>query len=253
MDQVSARSVRERLHPGVPALVHEDWADELPWLVQGTTTRGPRGAEFDLGLFSEGSAVERVREHWSRLLEVTGMPAVMNAHQVHEADVRTHRSVPPGLTLVEPCDGHITAEVGVLLAVTVADCVPVFLVDPADRTVGLLHAGWRGTAAGVLEHGLASIGPSAALHRMRVHFGPAICGACYEVGPEVFEALGEPVPAGPTPLDLRGVLARRAVALGIDPAHVTVSEHCTRCTGSDLFSHRGGDRSRQVGYIGIRA
>jgi copper oxidase (laccase) domain-containing protein len=48
------------------------------------------------------------------------------------------------------------------------------------------------------------------------------------------------------------VLARRALAAGVRAAHITVSEHCTRCTSSNLFSHRAGDRGRQVGYLGVR-
>jgi YfiH family protein len=239
----------------VPALVHEAWAAELDWLVQGTTTRRFRDdatEEFDLGLFSEGSPVERVREHWAHLIEITGMRTAVHARQVHEAEVRTHAASTRGLSLVDPCDGHTTTEPGVLLAVTTADCVPVFLADPATHAVGLLHAGWRGTAAGVLERGLDRMAERSDVRDLRVHLGPAICGGCYEVGPEVFEALGEARPARPKPLDLRAVLARRAIAGGVDAALVTVSEHCTRCTGSELFSHRGGDRGRQVGYIGIR-
>jgi copper oxidase (laccase) domain-containing protein len=72
------------------------------------------------------------------------------------------------------------------------------------------------------------------------------------VGPEVFAALGLPTPRAPRPIDLRGVLAARAVAAGADPSRLTTSAHCTLCTGSDLFSHRGGDLGRQVGYIGVR-
>ena len=69
----------------------------------------------------------------------------------------------------------------------------------------------------------------------------------------MFEALEQPVPANPTPIDLRAVLAQRAVDAGVAQDQITVSEHCTRCGESGLFSHRGGDRERQVGYIGIRA
>jgi hypothetical protein len=246
------RPVRERHDARLPALVHPEWADAFPWLVQGTTTRGPDGDEFDLGFFSHGSPPERVHAHWNRLLAATAMPAAVLARQVHEAEVRVHDASPPGLQVVEPCDGHATREAGVLLAVTVADCVPVFLVDAAARRVALVHAGWRGTAAGVLERGLSRLGTSGGAHAVHVHLGPAICGECYEVGPEVFEALGAPRPTRPTPLDLRGELARRAVACGVDLGRVTVSEHCTRCTGSALFSHRAGDLGRQVGYLGIR-
>jgi copper oxidase (laccase) domain-containing protein len=69
----------------------------------------------------------------------------------------------------------------------------------------------------------------------------------------VFEALHQPVPEAPTPIDLGAVLAARAVAAGVPADAVTISEHCTRCTHSGLFSHRAGDGERQVGYVGIRS
>jgi YfiH family protein len=249
----SVRRVRETLDPRVPALVLEEWSAEMPWVVQGTTTRGPANDPFDLGIFSEGTSTDAVRANWTRLLAATGMRAALHARQLHGSEVRRHGAPrPDGLRLVADCDGHTTGEPGMLLAVSAADCVPVFAVDPAERSVAVLHAGWRGTAAGMLERGLAALGDGDRVGALRVHLGPAICGRCYEVGPEVFEALGLPAPDGPELLDLREVLARRALSLGVTPARLTISEHCTRCTGSGLFSHRGGDRGRQVGYLGIR-
>jgi hypothetical protein len=110
-------------------------------------------------------------------------------------------------------------------------------------------------AGAVLERGIKVLEERAGtdVTRVHLHLGPAICARCYEVGLEVFEALQQPVPAEPTPIDLRAVLARRAVDVGLPPAQITVSQHCTRCTESDLFSHRGGDRERQIAYIGILA
>jgi YfiH family protein len=264
----SVRRVRETLDPRIPALVHPGWAASLPWVVQGTTTRGTKpdafdqpldaqfDAQFDLGLFSEGSSGEAVRANWSRLLAATGMRAALHARQVHGAEVRRHGDAGPksasGLRIVGDCDGHATSEAGMLLAVSAADCVPIFVVDAAERTVAVLHAGWRGAAAGMLERGLEAVAGGAARSRLLVHLGPAICGRCYEVGPEVFEALGLAPPRGPELLDLRDALARRALAQGVSVTNLSVSEHCTRCTGSGLFSHRGGDRGRQVGYLGIR-
>lgn len=249
------RRIRERHDATIPALVHPEWASAFPWLVQGTTTRGAPGREFDLGLFSKGSPEQVVHKHWGRLLTVTAMPSAVHTRQVHGADVLVHTSPRRGLRLVEPCDGHATARPGLLLAVTTADCVPISVVEPESRSVALLHAGWRGVAAGILERGLTVLAelsgkPAEAL---RLHLGPAICGACYEVGPEVFEAVGERRPRAARLIDLRTVLARRALAAGLDPLKVTVSEHCTRCSGSGLFSHRAGDRGRQVGYLGIRS
>jgi len=246
--------VRETFSSGVQALVHPGWGDTFPWLVQGTTTRGAPGRELDLGLWSGGAPESVVHRNWRRLLALTAMGSAVHARQLHEADVRFHDEARPGLRIAEPCDGHVTDRAGLLVTVSIADCVPVFGVAPASRAVAALHAGWRGTAAGVLESGLGELAgrsgePVSELH---VHFGPSICGSCYEVGPEVFSALGLPAPRAPRPIDLRSVLATRAIELGVDPSRLTTSTHCTRCTGSGLFSHRGGDRGRQIGYIGVR-
>jgi copper oxidase (laccase) domain-containing protein len=129
-------------------------------------------------------------------------------------------------------------------------------VDPDHQAVALLHAGWRGAAAGIVERGINRLADSwgAAPERLRLHCGPAICEACYEVGPEVHAAVHpdrEP-PPGPAPIDLRQAIARRAVGLGLRAEHVTVSAHCTRCGAPDFFSHRGGSPERQMGVLGVR-
>jgi hypothetical protein len=246
--------VSERYDPSILALVHDPWQTRFPWLVQGTTTRGSARLEFDLGLFAGASPRHVVQVHWDHLMAGAGMGRAVHARQVHEGCVRLHRSVVPGLTLTDACDGHVTSEAGVLLGVAVADCVPLFVVAPDVRAVAVVHAGWRGAAAGVLEGGLAVLCDEvgAAPSELHMHLGPSICGDCYEVGPEVFAALSQPVPDSPMPIDLRRVLAERAIAGGASPEAITISTHCTRCTGSELFSHRGGDRARQVGYVGIR-
>ena len=266
-------AVREAPGDAFPTLVHVDWATAFPWLVQGTTTRGEGSDLFDLGLFSGGSPEELVRRNWRLLCRRLGGFRAVHARQVHGAHVTVHGGArvaalgandlatpsatnatePPNLA--SPCDGHVTAEPGLLLTVTTADCVPVFLVDPVKRAIGTVHAGWRGAAAGVLERGLGALTHQSGSRPadVHVHLGPAICGACYEVGPEVFSALEQPEPGDSQPIDLRRILATRAVAAGVAHDHVSISSHCTRCTDSGLFSHRGGDAARQVGYIGIRS
>jgi len=247
------RRVRETPISGLPMVVHPEWGEEFPWLVQGCTTRGDPDEPFDLALFGRASDPGAVLARWDRLLRAAGVARGFHAHQVHAAAVRFHAAAEPGLHLAEACDGHATAHADVLLAVSAADCVPVSVVDPRRRAVALLHAGWRGAASGIMERGVAVLTERMASdpRDLRVHLGPAICGRCYEVGPEVFAALGLPAPAGPAPLDLRTVLARRAVAAGVARAALTISEHCTRC-GEGFFSHRGGDPYRQVGFLGIR-
>lgn len=248
------RVVREAPVDDPPGLFHPLWATRHPWLVQGTTTRGSGPEPFDLGLFSDASPARSVLGAWERLRRSTGCPRVVHAHQVHASAVRVHGPGSPGLHVAEPCDGHATAGEGILLAVTVADCVPVSLVDPRRRAVALLHAGWRGVAAGILERGLAVLRErmGSVPADLLVHLGPAICGRCYQVGAEVFRGLGLPEPKTPATVDLRAVLAHRAVAAGVAAERVTVSAHCTLCGGAGLFSHRGGDRGRQAAYLGVR-
>jgi hypothetical protein len=126
-------------------LVHEGWSRAFPWLVQGTTTRGPDG-RFDLGLFSGGSGEDQVRANWRELAEGAAFPAVVHARQVHgskihvasreilgQGDARPESpprdTVSPRPLLLDPADGHVTEVPGVLLGVTTADCVPVFLAE----------------------------------------------------------------------------------------------------------------------------
>lgn len=241
----------------VPVLTHPGWAEELPWLVQGITTRG-RGAEpFDLALFGDAPG-HRVHERWAELRRATGCPRAVHGRQVHARRVMVHDAGPPGLFLPPACDGHVTRATGVLLTVSVADCVPVSLVDPRLRAVALLHAGWRGAARGILERGMEVLRERLGSEPpdLRLHLGPSICGACYEVGPEVHEALGLEVPPEPTPVDLRAVLAGRGERAGVPAAGITVSAWCTLCGGrgeaGTLFSHRGGERGRQMAFLGVR-
>jgi hypothetical protein len=100
--------------------------------------------------------------------------------------------------------------------------------------------GFTGRGEGITA--LAARGIRAA--ELRIHLGPAICGDCYEVGPEVHAALGLSEPAEPCPVDLRAVILQRALELGLSQDRLSSSEHCTRCGGSPFFSHRAGDPER---------
>ncbi len=233
--------------------VHPEWRTRLPWLVQGTTGRGSGSAGGDFALFGVG--VPPPSPHsWIDLAHSLGFSGMVHSRQIHGSSVTHHPGGVRGLALGPDADGHATGAPGVLMGITVADCVPVFLVDPVQRAAALLHAGWRGTVEGILEEGIglmrARLGSDPS--HLLLHLGPAICGDCYEVGPEVHEALGLPRPGGPQPVDLRIQQALRAREHGIPAEHITLSSLCTRCSAPSFFSHRGGDAGRQVGFLGIR-
>ncbi|HYJ78519.1 MAG TPA: polyphenol oxidase family protein [Longimicrobiaceae bacterium] len=241
----------------MPLWVHPGWQERFPWLVQGTTGRGTGAEPFDLGL-AGAQPVGEVLPRWRKLRAATDAQVVAHSRQVHGAAVCVHRGESaPGILLMDGFDGHVTARPGLVATVGVADCIPVSVVDPEHRAVALLHAGWRGVAAGIVERGMELLAREWASRpaQLWVHCGPAICGECYEVGPEVHAAIHprrEPPPI-PAPIDLRAAVAERVAELGIPAAQVSLSRHCTRCGPPDFFSHRGGSPARQMGVLGIRA
>ena len=269
------RLIEEVLRPGNPdRWIHPEWEIYFPWLVQGTTGRtvsteltkpGSGHQEAapapDFALFrDEEPTGEPV--HWVSLAQSLEFPTIVGSRQVHGETVLFHNEVGSdgldsgfhGATIGPDADGHLSTAHGLLMGVTVADCVPVFLADPTRRALALLHAGWRGVVAGILKAGIRGLGGrfGSRPRDIFVHLGPAICGSCYEVGPEVHKALGLPVPGEPTAADLREILGRHALAEGILEGHITVSGFCTLCPGSPFFSHRRGDGERQLGYLGVR-
>ncbi len=185
-------------------------------------------------------------ESLQRTLAQAGALGLACARQVHGTRVLLHHSLPHGWVRHEDADGHLLFGSGAL-AVTVADCVPVFLAHE-DGPLGMVHAGWRGVAGGILEQAVRALESAGYLpNRLRLHFGPSICGRCYEVGPDVFAHLtGRPI-SRPQPVDLRGLLAQQAVALGV--ARWSVDQACTRCDNDHFFSHRAGDAGRQIGVL----
>jgi len=236
-----------------PLYAQPDWSSRFPWLIQGTTGRG--GTGLDLGLFGD-VPIRLALERWRQLQQTTGMAAAVHARQVHQLGIRWHDCNEPGLTIGDGFDGHATRSPGLLLTVSVADCVPIFLVAAAARAICLLHGGWRGIAGGILESAIALLGEQAEAGPtdLHVHCGPAICGACYQVGPEVVEALRLGAGNhGPGLVDLRAVLAHRAIRAGLPARQITISAYCTRCSDGQFWSHRGGCRERQLGVVGIKS
>jgi YfiH family protein len=234
----------------VPRLELTEWASRYG-LVAGITTRH---GGFSLGLWSEESTGQ-VMTRWRAFRRAfePRFPTLVLGHQVHGTEVRWHEGLPAGWVLLDGVDGHATGQPGVLLAITVADCIPVYLAAPEQRGVALLHAGWRGVAGGVLEQGVEVLASHAGAARRSIimHCGIGICGNCYEVGSEVSEQLnGRAGEAGQSFVDLRSILAARAGNLGI--CEVTISPYCTAHYPDRFFSHRasGGRDGRMVAYLG---
>ncbi|MDP2479116.1 MAG: polyphenol oxidase family protein [Candidatus Palauibacterales bacterium] len=226
------------------------WEKARPGLAAGITGVGP---DSDYGLTTAPdpwTLADRVDRLCARL----GATAAAMVRQVHGRCVVPLEVAPDrGLLLAGTGDGLVCARPGTLLVVTAADCVPVYLLDPPSGTLGLVHAGWRGAAAGVLEAGVEAMSHLGAAppERIRVHLGPGICGRCYEVGPDVLQAFGRPASASGH-VDIRSELALRARSAGVRPAHLSRSTWCTRCSRDQFHSHRGmgGEAGRMAAFLG---
>lgn len=243
--------------PSVPRLELREWATRFG-VVAGITTRGHG---FSLGLWSEEN-VGQVMSRWRAVGAAfrARFPGLVLAHQVHGTALTWHRAAADGWMILDGLDGHATGARGLLLTVTVADCIPVYLVVPQKQVIALLHAGWRGVAEGVLERGVELLKRDAFARASDIvmHCGVGICGSCYEVGSEVIERLTpgqrpgvSRATDGSGHVDLRAVLARQAVELGI--TEVSVSPWCTAHDRDRFFSHRasGGRDGRMIAYVGM--
>jgi YfiH family protein len=250
------RSIQEyRVPGGVPRFEIPQWRERFG-VVAGITGRGEGDQPFDLGLWT-GQPVGEVMGRWRGLRSAEpGFAAHVLGNQVHQTQVAWQKHGHTGWTQIEGVDGHATASAGLMLYVTVADCVPVYLVDPKARAIALLHAGWRGVAGGILERGMDVLShkSTSSPSDIVMHCGISICAKCYEVGSEVIEAFGLPAnEAGKAQADLPALLAGQARQLGI--REITHSGWCSAHHRNQFFSHRAsaGADGRMVAYLGLLA
>lgn len=160
-------------------------------------------------------------------------------------------------------DAVITNDKGILIGVQVADCVPVLLCDLRKSVFGVVHAGWRGTAAGILKKTIRAMCDkfSSLPDDIMMAFGPSIRGCCYYVGHDVLEAVigvtgdGEyHIQKSDTYcLDLTLANKYQAISVGIPEKNIWVSGECTYCYPDRFYSYRyaKGHTGRQGGFIGI--
>ncbi|MCL4484961.1 MAG: polyphenol oxidase family protein [Nitrospirae bacterium] len=142
-------------------------------------------------------------------------------------------------------DGVITGERETEIGVWTADCLPVFVASESGGFVGAFHAGWRGAAAGIVPEGLSKVSAEGRIpvSGLRVVLGPAIGPCCYEVGPEVWEAVHSRTPTyvqgQERTLDLWGLVTHQLLLAGVPERNIGCLSLCTRCHPELFYSHRG--------------
>jgi YfiH family protein len=189
---------------------------------------------------------------------------VVSVRQVHGRDVVVCDHMAAGEHPEIRADALVAASAGTFVAVKTADCVPVLLMAPADAGgvpwAAAVHAGWRGTVAGVIDSAVAdAVTRGFTLAGLHAAVGPAIGPCCYEVGDDVaasFRRLDLPVIAGGRKphLDLPESARTLLLRAGLDAAHVNVCAPCTRCNRDRYHSFRafGEGAGRQLSWVGWR-
>ncbi len=295
--------IRKKSHAGAHAGVHvnhknlkgEDFPyltfpnlEKLDFLKQVFTTRlggVSSGALESLNLsYSRGDMPANVDENFARVAKVLGASVqdMVFTDQTHTANIRVVTEKDRGKGAIQSrdyrqVDGLITNIQGIVLCAFFADCVPVLLADPVHRAIGLVHSGWRGTAASISQvalmnmHDVYGTRPTDCFAAI----GPSICRECYEVSRDVadvfFEVFGMSAaasreeaeeknlflyrkPGGKYQLDLWRANELLLLDAGVPKENIFVTDVCTCCNPQILFSHRasGGQRGNLGAFMMIK-
>lgn len=195
-----------------------------------------------------------------RFAEALGIPAIpiVRATQVHGTAATRVGKAPPAGTVEDAgsCDILVTSLDSVALVVQTADCVPIVLAG--ERSIGVVHAGWRGAASNAAAAGVASMAElGETLSTLRAFLGPSIRSCCYEVGDEVAERFDGRFLRrsldGRLHLDLAAVTHVQLVAVGLPDRNIATHPACTRCGGEKFASYRrDGSASGRMIALAVR-
>lgn len=269
----------------------------VSWLVHGFSTRqGGASRAYGKGSLNLGFTVhdERASVAKNRSAFISAVTKVSKAgwslvslRQVHSDLIHC---VSQAAEHPLAGDGLISNTPGLLLAVLTADCLPVIVVDPKHRTVGVFHAGWRGTVKRIVEKGVGEMRKhfDSDPAQLRAAIGPGIRNCCYQVGPEVrdtFQAqfaygselfretkerdeIHERYPllflTARAPghselpkkifLDLAEANRRQLLDAGVPARNISDLGMCTSCKPDVFFSHRTekGKTGRMMAVVGIK-
>lgn len=239
-----------------PLLAHAEALSALPWLRHGFALRDAATTDgFNLS-FTTSSDSEQVRSNRRVVCDRLGFApeALTLPSMPHSAAVvrvgpqERGRGGMDRTTALPACDALITDTPGLLLGVTAADCLSVFLVDPVHRAIGLAHSGWRGTAGRIVPATLLAMADAYGTRPQEclAAIGPGISGAGYEVDAPVYEAFCESSDAGiftPTRpnhwlLDLTAAVQHQLLTCGAPLESIAVSPWRTDQDTTLFHSHR---------------
>lgn len=254
--------------------------EDLSYIEHGFSTRMggvSSGIYASMNLtFHLEDSYENVSENFRRIAEAlhTTPEKMVYSKQTHTTNVMKAERFHQGMGVTrertyDNIDGLITNVPGLCLVTSYADCVPLFFADPVTKCIGASHSGWRGTVGNIAANTVSQLEKEYHSNPadMIVFIGPSICENCYEVSDDVAEQFREHFllsewehilkPSDkPDKYQLNLQLANyyNLIHAGIKPEHIHISDICTCCNPSLLFSHRAskGKRGILCGFIYIK-
>lgn len=252
----SEKILEERVENGVPYLVYP-MLEKTGVVKHGFTTRlggVSKGYCSTMNISTtRGDDPEAVEENKRRLAGAIGVRVedMTFTHQTHTVNVAVVREEDRGRRFMET-DGMVTDVPGICLVTFYADCVPLYLVDPVRKAIGLSHSGWRGTVNRMGQVTLEKMQEVYGTDPKDVvaAIGPSICQDCYEVSEDVIDRFKDSFSRkdwkdlfyrkenGKYQLNLWRANELVFWEAGILPEHIAVTNLCTHCNPDILFSHR---------------
>lgn len=224
--------------------------------------------------YSRGDDKVSVTENYKRICKSIGVRVedVVFSDQVHDTKIHVAKKencqgTDYGRRKLTNIDGLITNEKNVVLCTSFADCVPLFFVDEQNKAIGASHSGWRGTVGKIGAKTVARMQEEFGTKPENLYcvIGPSICASCYEVSKDVIDQIEEnfkeeivkqcvfPKENGKYQLDLWMLNKSILLEAGVPKEQIVVSNVCTCCNSTLLFSHRasGGKRGNLCGFISL--
>lgn len=238
-----------------------DLLKPFPQLIHGFSTRVggvslPPFNTLNLGLHTgdDPKAVQQNRALFFNALGIRKQNVVF-PEQVHSDTIRFVDT--PGI--VPHCDALITNRTNLFLSIQTADCFPVFVYDPVQKAVGIIHSGWRGTVKNIVGQTIRQF--KARFHsepeRLLVAVGPGVQQSCYQIDEATAKYFHPKFlkPDGPEhfKLNLQGAIIEQIRDEGVPNANIEIDTDCTHCRSDLYYSYRrdGKQSGRMMGIIGI--
>lgn len=200
-----------------------------------------------------------------------GADHIVTCNQVHGDTIAIVKSLP---FCPEKADALIAVGPGIFPGVKTADCLPILLLDPAQKISAAIHAGWRGTALRIARKVVRIMQRefNTDIGNLFAAMGPAIGACCYSVDRQVVDPIKRNIPnaesfitqvkpnhdknngAQTYQCNLEGINRFELVSMGVDPQNIYSADQCTSCQPDLFFSHRrdGTASGRHLSVVGFK-